>query len=108
MTVADWDVDLDSPDGRLLVDLINSDGVAVFRAQPGFVRYRLMLAGPRRTVAVAEWRTEEESLSGSANYRQWMADAGVRAHISMETETGPIIVAGDADQEGLRTPRSVT
>ena len=96
MTVADWDIDLDSPEARLLVDAIASEGVAVFREQPGFVRYRLMLAGSRRTVAVAEWQTEADSLSGSARYREWMQTAGVREHITLVTETGPIIVATDA------------
>jgi hypothetical protein len=96
MTIADWDIDLDSAEARELVGLIESAGLAVFRAQPGFVRYRLMLAGPRRTVAVAEWRSEQESLDGSARYRQWMAEAGIRAHITLDTEAGPIIVSGDA------------
>ena len=96
MTIADWDVDLGSPEAAELVHAIESEGVGVFRAQPGFVRYRLMMAGPRRTVAVAEWSSEEESLSGSARYREWMARAGIRAHITLDTETGPIIVAGDA------------
>ena len=95
MTVADWDVDVDSPEGKAMVQAIAADGLAVFRAQPGFVRYRLMRAGPRRTVAVAEWRTEEESLSGSTRYREWLASAGIRAHITMDTETGPIVVSGD-------------
>lgn len=96
MTVADWDLDVDGPDGQALVARIDRDGAAVFRAQPGFVRYRLMRAGPRRTVAVAEWESEELGLAGSAQYRAWLAEAGIRAHITMETETGPVIVAADA------------
>ena len=98
MTVADWDIDLGSPEALLLIDAIASDGVSVFRAQPGFVRYRLMLAGPRRTVAVAEWRTEADSLSGSARYREWMQTAGVREHITLLTDTGPVIVAGEGSE----------
>ena len=97
MTVADWDVEVDGPEGRALVDLIARDGAAVFRRQPGFVRYRLMAAGPRRTVAVAEWRSEELGLAGSARYREWLAEAGVRAHITMDTEAGEIVVTVDAD-----------
>jgi len=50
MTVADWDIDLDSPEARQLVEAIATEGVPVFRAQPGFVRYRLMLAAALRTV----------------------------------------------------------
>ena len=100
MTIADWDLDVDSPEGRALVDLVARDGAAVFRAQPGFVRYRLMRAGPRRTVAVAEWESEELGLAGAGRYREWMGAAGVREHITLETEAGPIVVSTDAEPGG--------
>ena len=96
MTIADWDLDVDSPEGGALVDLIARDGAAVFRAQPGFIRYRLMRAGPRRTVAVAEWASEELGLAGSSKYREWLASAGIREHIAMDTEAGPMLVSVDA------------
>ena len=97
MTIADWDVDVDGPVGAALVERIAREGAAVFRAQPGFVRYRLMRAGPRRTVAVAEWESEELGLPGATRYREWMAAAGVREHITLETEAGPIVVSTDAE-----------
>ena len=100
MTIADWDLDVDSREGRAIVDLIARDGAAVFRAQPGFVRYRLMQAGPRRTIAVAEWESEDLGVPGATRYRDWMAAAGVRDHITLETEAGPIIVSTDARSGG--------
>ena len=93
MTIADWDLDVDGSDGAALVERIARDGAAVFRAQPGFVRYRLMRAGPRRTIAVAEWESEELGLAGSGHYRAWLAEAGIREHITMDTRTGPILVS---------------
>ena len=96
MTIATWDLDLDGPEGQALVERIARDGAAVFRAQPGFVGYRLMRAGPRRTVAVAEWASEELALAGATKFREWLASAGVRQHIIMDTDSGPILVATDA------------
>jgi heme-degrading monooxygenase HmoA len=97
MTIATWDLDLDGAEGQALIERIARDGAAVFRAQPGFVRYRLMRAGPRRTVAMAEWASEELALAGATRFREWLAAAGIRQHIDMETDSGPILVAADAD-----------
>ena len=95
MTRATWDVDLDSAEGQALVARISTDGVAVFREQPGFVRYRLMQAGPRTTIAMAEWASEELGTSGAEHFRAFLAAAGIREHIDMETQAGPILVAAD-------------
>jgi Antibiotic biosynthesis monooxygenase len=100
-TLANWDLDLDSPEGRALVEAIRTDGAAVFRHQPGFVRYRLMHAGPRRTLAVAEWESEELGLAGAGRFREWLTAAGVRQHITMETNAGPILVSTDAETGSL-------
>ena len=94
-TRATWDVDLDSEAGRDLVELIARDGSTVFRAQPGFVRYRLMRAGPRTTIAVAEWESADQGTPGAERFRDWLAAAGVRQHIEMETDAGPILVSVD-------------
>lgn len=95
MTRAIWDLDLDGPEGSALVARIAGEGVAVFRRQPGFIRYRLMRAGPRTTIAVAEWASEELGTVGAEHFRAFLAEAGIRAHITMETEAGPVLVAGD-------------
>ena len=95
MTVAEWDVDLDTPQGERLVDLIRTNGIDVFKRQPGFIRYRLMRAGPMKSIAVAEWESEELGITGAARYRQWLEDAGIRSHISMETEAGPVLVSAE-------------
>ena len=96
-TVAEWDIDLDSPEGHRLTNLIASDGLAVFRRQPGFIRYRLMRAGPGRSVAVAEWESEELGIAGAARYREWLEVAGIRAHIAMDTVSGPVLVSSDPE-----------
>jgi hypothetical protein len=95
VTVAEWDIDLDTPQGARLVELIRSEGLTVFRRQPGFIRYRLMRAGPGKSIAVAEWESEELGITGAARYRQWLEDAGIRARINMNTEAGPVLISSD-------------
>jgi hypothetical protein len=95
VTVAEWDIDLDTPQGARLVGLIQSQGLEVFRRQPGFLWYRLMRVGPGRSIAVAEWESEELGIPGAARYRQWLEEAGVRAHITMSTEAGPVLISSD-------------
>jgi Antibiotic biosynthesis monooxygenase len=98
MTVAEWSVDLDAPEGQRLVELIRGAGVGVFQRQPGFIRYRLMRAGPMRSIAVAEWESEELAMRGSANYRAWLESSGIRDHITMTTEMGPILVSAESSE----------
>ena len=95
VTVAEWDVDLDGPQGQRHVELIRSEGVAFLRRQPGFVRYRLMRAGPGKSIAAVEWESEERALVGAARYRQWLEDVGIKAHMSMDTTGGPVLVSSD-------------
>lgn len=95
-TRATWDLDLDGEEGRALLERIRTDGAAVFRAQPGFIRYRLMAAGPRRTVAVAEWASEELGRRGAERFRDWLDAAGIRARITMDTDAGPVVATADA------------
>jgi len=100
MTVAEWDIDLDTPAGARLTKMIRDEGLAVFRQQPGFIRYRLMRAGPMKSIAVAEWESEDLGIVGAARYRQWLDDAGIRAHITMSTEAGPVLVSSDEAPPG--------
>ena len=58
-TVGRWNVDLNSEEAREAFRLINDEGLRVFRSQPGFVRYRLMVADSTTTIAVAEWESEK-------------------------------------------------
>lgn len=95
MTVAEWDVDLDAPSGHRLVDLIRSEGMAVLRRQPGFIRYRLMRASQGKSIAVTEWESEELGLRGAARYREWLESSGTKAHITMDTTAGPVLVSAD-------------
>jgi hypothetical protein len=64
-TIGRWNIDLNSDDGREAFHLIESEGLQVFRAQPGFIRYRLMVADPTSTSgswpSVAEKRTFKAS-----------------------------------------------
>ena len=95
VTVAEWDVDIDAPQGQRLVDRITSEGIPFLRRQPGFVRYRLMRAGPSRSIAAVEWESEELALAGAARFRQWLEDAGIKTHLAMDTTGGPILVSSD-------------
>jgi len=93
VSVARWSIDLRSPDAERIFRLIGSDGVAVFRAQPGFVRYRLMRADDRTTIAVAEWESETLGLAGAERYRAWMRSAGIMDKLTLETQAGDIVAA---------------
>lgn len=93
VSFARWTIDLHSDEAERLFRLIETDGVAVFRAQPGFVRYRLMRADPTTTVAVAEWESEQLGKAGAERYRAWMRDAGIMDRIALETHAGDIVAA---------------
>src|SRR5215213_11572880 len=58
-TIGRWNIDLDSEEGREAFRQIETEGVRIFRNQPGFVHYRLMVSDPKTTVAVAEWESED-------------------------------------------------
>ena len=91
MTIARWDIDLHSVEAERIFHQIETDGVAVFRAQPGFVRYRLMRADSARTVAVAEWESEALGKAGAERYRDWMRRVGIMKHLTLETRAGEIV-----------------
>ena len=93
VSIGHWSIDLHSMEAERIFHLIETDGVAVFRAQPGFVRYRLMRANASTTVAVAEWESEALGLAGAQRYRAWMRDAGVMNHLALETHAGRIVAA---------------
>lgn len=91
VTTARWDVDLYSTEAERMLRQINTEGIAVFRAQPGFVRYRLMRADRTTTVAVAEWESEALGKAGAERYREWMRHVGIMAHLTLETHAGEIV-----------------
>ena len=72
---------------------IETDGVAVFRAQPGFIRYRLMRADNSTTIAVAEWQSEQLGRAGAERYRAWMRSVGIMDRLTLETHAGEIVAA---------------
>ena len=92
-TIGRSNIDLSSDEGREAFRLINDEGLRVFRSQPGFVRYRLMVAGPTTTIAVAEWESEELGQPGAQRYREWLRSSGIAEKLSLETYEGPIMVA---------------
>jgi len=61
------------------------------RAQPGFVRYRLMRADSTTTIAVAEWESERLGRTGAERYREWMRSVGIMDWITLETHAGDIV-----------------
>ena len=91
VSIARWDVDTYSREAERMFREIETGGVAVFRAQPGFVRYRLMRENKNTTFAVAEWESEPLGLAGAEQYRGWMRDVGIMDHITLETHTGNIV-----------------
>ena len=92
-TIGRWNVDLSSDEGQETFQLINDEGLRVFRNQPGFIRYRLMVAGPPTTIAVAEWESEELGKPGAQRFREWLRSRGIAQKLSLETYDGPIVVA---------------
>jgi hypothetical protein len=91
VSVARWNIDTYSADAERIFDQIDTEGVGVFRAQPGFVRYRLMRADSTTTIAVAEWESEELGKAGAERYRAWMRTVGIMDHITLETNAGDIV-----------------
>ena len=93
MTIGRWKLDLDSPEAREIFRRIQTEGVAVFRSQPGFVRYRLMRADSGTTIAVAEWESEALGSAGARRFRAWLAESGIAEHLTLETFAGEIVAA---------------
>lgn len=92
-TIGKWNIDLDSEEGREAFRLVEDEGLRVFRDQPGFIRYRLMMADPYTTVAVAEWESEELGKPGANRYREWLRSSGIARKLSLETYDGEVVVA---------------
>ncbi len=92
-SIAKWSIDLGSPEAAQIFREIETDGVRVFRAQPGFIRYRLVKADRQTTIAVAEWESEELGRRGAENYRQWMRDTGIWDKIALTTYAGEVVAA---------------
>jgi hypothetical protein len=92
-TIGRWTIDLDSEEGREVFRLIDTEGVRVFRQQPGFVRYRLMLADPKTTIAIAEWESEDLGKPGARRYREWLRSSGIAEKLSLETYDGEVVAA---------------
>ena len=93
VSIARWDINTYTPEAEQIFHQIETEGVAVFKAQPGFVRYRLMRADSTTTIAVAEWESEQLGLAGAEKYRAWMRNVGIMKHIKLETYTGDIVAA---------------
>jgi hypothetical protein len=92
-TIGRWNINLDSEEGREAFRLINDEGLRVFRSQPGFISYRLMVADPTTTIAVAEWESEELGNPGAQRYREWLRSSGIAQRLSLETYDGEVVVA---------------
>ena len=91
VSTAHWSINLYSAEAERIFHQIETDGVGVFRTQPGFVRYRLMRADSSTTIAVAEWESEELGRAGAERYRAWMREVGIMDKIVLETRAGTIV-----------------
>jgi hypothetical protein len=92
-TIGRWDIDLSTEEAREAFRLINDEGLRVFRSQPGFIRYRLMVADPTTTIAVAEWENEELGEPGAQRYGAWLSGSGIAQELSLETYDGEVVVS---------------
>ena len=92
-TIGRWKIDLSSDEAKEAFRLIDEEGVRLFRTQPGFVRYRLMVADPLTTIAVAEWESEELGKPGAQRYREWLSSSGISEKLSLETYDGEVVAA---------------
>jgi len=92
VSIARWNINLYSAEAEHIFRQIETDGLAVFRAQPGFVRYRLMRTDNSTTIAVAEWESEKLGQAGAEQYRAWMRRVGIMDHFALETHAGDIMV----------------
>ena len=92
-TIGRWTIDLDSQEGREAFRQIDTEGVSVFRNQPSFIRYRLMVADPVTTIAVAEWESEELGKPGARRYREWLRSSGIAEKLSLKTYDGEVVAA---------------
>jgi hypothetical protein len=93
VSIGRWDLDTYSLEAERIFHQIDTDGVAVLRAQPGFIRYRLMRADHKTTIAVAEWESESFGLAGAEQYRAWMRRVGIMDRLALETHMGQIVAA---------------
>ena len=91
MSIARWNLDLYSAEAEAIFRQIETEGVAVFREQPGFIDYRLMRSDSATTVAVAEWQSRELGQAGAERYREWMRSAGIMDRLELETHAGEIV-----------------
>ena len=91
VSIARWNISLYSDEAQRIFTQIETEGVAVFRAQPGFIRYRLMRADSTTTIAVAEWETEALGQAGAQRYRDWMRRVGIMDKFALETHAGEIV-----------------
>ena len=91
VSIASWNLDLRTVEAERLFRRIETEGVAVFREQPGFISYRLMRADRSTTVAVAEWESEELGQAGAEKYREWMRGAGIMDRLELETHAGEVV-----------------
>jgi len=91
ISIARWNINLHSAEAMRIFHQIETGGVAVFRAQPGFIRYRLMRADSTTTIAVAEWESEQLGQAGAERYRTWMSSVGIMDRLTLETHAGDIV-----------------
>jgi heme-degrading monooxygenase HmoA len=93
MTIGTWNIDVFSSQAADVFRRIEDDGLDVFRAQPGFIRYRLMRADSATTIAVAEWESEELGTRGAQAFREWLTTSGIAQLLTLETYAGDVVVS---------------
>jgi len=97
MSIARWNLDLYSAEAEAIFRQIETEGVAVFREQPGFIGYRLMRSDSATTVAVAEWQSRELGQAGAERYRNGCGPrnhGSARARDACRRDRREVVAAG--------------
>ncbi len=93
VTVASWGIDLYTPEGEEIFRQINEDGVRVFKAQPGFIKFCMIRSDRHTTMSVAEWRSEACGKQGALAYRNWMRESGIADKVVLEDYDGEVVAS---------------
>ena len=102
VSTARWSISTFSPEAERIFHRIQTEGMEVFRAQPGFVSYRLARVDSSTTIAVAEWESESLGRAGAERYRAWMRGAGIMDRFTLTTSDGDIVVIPGSQPDTVR------
>jgi hypothetical protein len=107
MTIGHWTLDLHSAEAGEVFQMVQEEGVSVFPAQPGFVRYRPMRADVHTTIAVAECESETLGTAGSLRSSRWKRLPAMSSWHPDPRAAAPAFASTAGVLAGGRAPRSL-